>query len=245
MRPQSAACLWILPLAAAGLLPAPAAAEPGELLLELFTSQGCHSCPPAERLFAASYADRPGLLALEMHVDYWDDLVYGAAGSWQDPFSDPAFTARQRRYAASFGRGGVYTPQAVVQGAYGMSGTAGQLIDSALERLAAADFSFGWEIDYFDSAAAGGWQARVEAGSGRAEAYLAVFRDRAVTAVAAGENKGRQLVNRNIVTGWQPLGEVAAGTSLEVAAPGPGHGCAVILQRPGAGAALGAWRCPE
>ncbi|MCY4324742.1 MAG: DUF1223 domain-containing protein, partial [Betaproteobacteria bacterium] len=141
------------------VLPRPVLAEP-LLLLELFTSQSCYSCPPAERLFARKYADRPGLLAVEMHVDYWDDLIYGLAGSWEDPFSDPAFTRRQQRYASSLGQRSVYTPQAVVQGASGMSGTAESRIDSQLQQLAAGDFSFGWQVE-FVGAPESGWQARI------------------------------------------------------------------------------------
>ena len=230
----AAACLFLRPAAAAGLL-----------LLELFTSQGCYSCPPAERLFAQKYADRPGLLALEMHVDYWDDLVYGHAGSWQDPFSDPVFTRRQRLYASSLGQN-VYTPQAVVQGASGMNGSAGSLIDSRLEQLAAGDFTFGWEVEFAAPIPAGpGWQVRIAAGQGAAEAYLVVFRNRAVTKVGAGENKGKELVNRNIVVEFEALGQIGAESTFAVGAPPPEHGCALILQRPGQGAALGAWRCPD
>jgi len=87
-----------------------AAASP---VVELFTSQGCYSCPPADEYLAEIIEKQPEVVALEYHVDYWDDLHYGAAGVWKDPFSDPSYSARQRRYNSLGlkGRPGVYTPQ--------------------------------------------------------------------------------------------------------------------------------------
>ncbi|MCY4325415.1 MAG: hypothetical protein OXC81_05275, partial [Betaproteobacteria bacterium] len=105
------------------------------------------------------------------------------------------------------------------------------------------DFSFGWQVE-FVGAPESGWQAQIIAGEGQAEAYLVVFQNRALTEITAGENKGKQLLNRNIVVGFEPFGEVASGRSLNVGALAAEHGCAIILQRPGQGAALGAWRCP-
>ena len=79
------------------------------VVVELFTSQGCSSCPPAEA-FLGELATRPNVVALEFHVDYWDYI------GWQDPFGSPAYTKRQRGYSASMGTPYVYTPQMVIQG---------------------------------------------------------------------------------------------------------------------------------
>lgn len=79
------------------------------VVVELFTSQSCYSCPPAEA-YLGELAENPDIVALEWHVDYWDNLVYGSAGRWKDPYSDPAFTERQGLYNLSIRRSGsVYT----------------------------------------------------------------------------------------------------------------------------------------
>jgi len=73
-------------------------------IVELFTSQGCYSCPPADEHLGDIIKNNPEVVALEYHVDYWDQLVYGSAGVWKDPFSDPAYTVRQRLYNQIFDR---------------------------------------------------------------------------------------------------------------------------------------------
>ncbi len=234
--------LFLLAAVPAAALQRAEAGEP-ELLLELFTSQSCYSCPPAEALLAEEYVGRSGLLALELHVDYWDDLIYGFAGRWKDRFSDPRFTKRQRRYAAALGERGVYTPQAVVQGASGHSGTARALIDNALEQASSVGLPYGWDVD-FEAAADGGWQAAVTMGSGEAEAYVVEFAAKEITSIEAGENNGKVLANHNVVVAYEDVGRLEDGARLDIPAPAAGSGCAVILQRPQQGVVLGAWRCP-
>jgi len=108
--------LSVLLLAVGLALTAARAAEKATTVVELFTSQGCSSCPPADANLGR-LAARDDIVALGFHVDYWDDLVYGGAGRWKDVFSDPAFTARQRDYNRAIrGSGQVYTPQMIIDG---------------------------------------------------------------------------------------------------------------------------------
>ncbi len=95
-------------------------------MLELFTSQGCSSCPPADRLFA-KLADDPQFIVLSLPVDYWDRL------GWKDTFAKHAFTERQRAYASVRGDGQVYTPQAVVNGSEHANGANRRAIDASAE----------------------------------------------------------------------------------------------------------------
>ena len=109
--------------------PAPRAEDPGErlLLVELFTSQGCSSCPPADRLLR-ELGERPGVVPLAFHVDYWNHL------GWTDPFSSPKWSDRQRRYARWFDEDTIYTPQLVVGGSRHVVGSDRRNIDRALDR---------------------------------------------------------------------------------------------------------------
>src|SRR5678816_1982458 len=110
--------------------PTPANPNDGPVVLELFTSQGCSSCPPADRLLSSfikegEVAGRQ-VVALSFHVDYWNDL------GWADPFSLPAWTERQRQYAEALGDNRVYTPELVVAGQTGFVGSNGGQIRQAI-----------------------------------------------------------------------------------------------------------------
>lgn len=175
----------------------PAQAQPAPIagsfaLVELFTSEGCSSCPPADAVLAELAADRAHVYALSFHVDYWNDL------GWPDPFSAPAHTARQRDYARALG-GGVYTPEMVVNGAEGFVGSdrahARRSVAAALARPAAATLTLA--VDRAGAA----FTARVAATGAPddAEVFVAwVERSREVD-VRRGENAGRHLRHVHVV----------------------------------------------
>lgn len=223
---------------------APADGTP--VVVELFTSQSCYSCPPAEAKLA-EFAQRTDIIALEHHVDYWDSLVYGAAGRWKDVFSSPDATERQRVYNAAIpGRGHSYTPQIVVGGYYEAVGSrdgevneairdARRQTPMALSVAARSDSGDGLHVTVTGPAPdkpAGIWLVR----------YLREH----VTEVRSGENKGKTLAGRNIVPEMRRIGEWrgdAVVIDLAGAKPDAEHGCAVLVQPDALGSILGAAYC--
>lgn len=232
--------------------PAPAASEAkyAPTVVELFTSQGCYSCPPAEA-FLRDLADQKSVIALEFHVDYWDELVYGAAGKWKDAFSKREFTERQARYNQAIrGRANVYTPQMVIDGRLEAVGSqrlsvlaAIREVEDARRDRIAVSVSF-----------SGGDAATVNlAGeSGTAGAPVDVWIVRMIrereTEVRSGENKGKSLTSRNIVTELRHVGGWKGGRST-ISVPdfalGENETCAVLVQDRELGPVRGAAYCPS
>jgi len=230
---------------ACAALPWPGAAAEGRHLVELFTSQGCSSCPPADRLLGKLLRSRDDIVALEFHVDYWDDLVHGLAGSWSDPFSDAAYTRRQYRYASRGleGPGGVYTPQVVVDGRAAAVGSNESDIEALLDGAvpAAADVAV----------ARDGSAMRVSVSgqvAGRAGVWFYIYDERQVTRVEAGENRGKTLTNHHVVREVRRLGDWQGGArsyTVDKYYLLDNRGCAVVVQRPEQGAVLGTGHCPS
>lgn len=196
------------------------AAEP--VVVELFTSEGCSSCPPADALLA-ELAAQPGVLALSFHIDYWDAL------GWKDPFSSAAATARQRRYAEELGVGTVYTPQIVVDGRWQAVGSDRGEVARALAaaRRAPAALPVALAIDR------GEVRVRVgPSGDGTMGAVLLIGFDRSRTdKVLRGENAGRILTHADVVRGIAQIGRFD-GTAATIAAPigWPAERLAAIVQ---------------
>jgi len=231
------ACIPLLAMA-----PVVAGEEP--VTVELFTSQSCYSCPPAEA-FLGELAGMPGVVALEFHVDYWDDLVYGSAGQWKDVFSNPAHTARQRAYNQRIrGRSSAYTPQMVIDGEWEAVGSHRAEVLGAIEdaregkRLAVEVFP----------APGGGISVVVDGPAvGPAAIWLVRFERQRTTEIRAGENKGKTLVNHHTVEEVRHFGDwdgAATTVSLPDFALPPGKGCAILVQAPAPGPVLGAALCP-
>jgi hypothetical protein len=170
--------------------PRVASAAEGPLVLELFTSQGCSSCPPADRLLSKlasdSTADR-SLAPLSFHVDYWNDL------GWADPFSLPAWTERQRQYSRALGDSRVYTPELVVGGASGMVGSNASAVTQAIQRAARPALlaaTAAWTKDSVTVTATA---------PDDAEVWVAVWEDGTSTKVTRGENSGETLGSVRVV----------------------------------------------
>ena len=193
--------LWLA--ASAGGTAVSASADPAlqrPLLLELFTSQSCNSCPPADALLG-ELAARPELLALEFHVDYWNDL------GWVDSYSAPEFTARQQQYAALHGFE-VYTPQLVVDGRSAAIGSnraeVAAAIASARREARAVPASLSRQAD---SAGISIGAGESTAANVSADVYLISFDGYDRVSIRGGENAGREMSYTNVVRTIRKVGE--------------------------------------
>jgi len=210
------------------------------VVVELFTSQGCSSCPPAEA-FLNELADEDGIIALEMHVDYWDYI------GWADPFASPQMTERQRDYASHLELRYVFTPQMVVDGQHNAVGSRRHEVRAAIDEANARGKAL--RIDYVED---DGDKIVIPAGEspeGGATVWLAAYDGLHETNVERGENSGRKLKNRNVVRELVELGHWT-GERLEipvdmeeVTARGR-SGCAILVQQGRTGPILGAAAWP-
>ena len=211
---------------------AAAMAQTRPAVVELFTSQGCSSCPPAEKL-VSELAQRPDVLALTFHVDYWDDL------GWRDRFSSPEATQRQREYAQRLQLSSVYTPQAIIDGRDNLVGSNRPAIEAALRgarvgapiALSVLKGSVRADIGALTNAAA-------------SNVLLVAYLRSAVSPIGRGENAGRTIQESNIVRGFKVIGEWRGlpqqfDTSVG-AFPADATDVAVLVQTRESGAVIGA-----
>ena len=217
---------------------AAAHAQERPVVVELFTSQGCNSCPPADA-FLGELTKRPDVLALGLHVDYWDYI------GWKDPYAQRAYAERQRNYSRALNQRFVYTPQMVIdgtlQGVGSETATINKLIDKA-RKLAQHGPTL--------SVTGSGAQRVVHVGAANAAApakvWLVFFDSKHETAVQAGENSGRQLANYNVVRTMTPVGRwTGSAVDLPVdldAIDADCDGAAVIVQAEETGPILAATR---
>lgn len=215
-------------------------------LVELFTSQGCNSCPAADKLVASLTGKDPQILTLEFHVDYWDKLNHRNMGTWKDPFSSPEFTKRQRQYSSLnlAGENGVYTPQAVVNGSYALVGSNRRAMKKAVV-AASSTMPVSVNIQRINDAFLNVGIAGDTANA--ANVYFVSFLKETETQITSGENNNKLMRNHNVVTELRligSLGELAA-QQTEIAFPQQDNvGCAVLVQPASLGAILGVGRCP-
>lgn len=218
---------------------APAEAQP-KTVLELYTSQGCSSCPAADALLG-TYVKRADIIGLTLPVDYWDYL------GWKDTLADAKFTARQRAYAKSCGDGRIYTPQIVVNGLAHANGAHASEIDHAIAKTAGklsgaripvrvANLDGKIVIDV--GAVAEGDRTRDGA------VWLAFLRKEVQVPVRTGENQGQMLTYYNVVREWKHAGTwTGRPMTLQVdrqTVRSDVDGCAVLLQGGMTGPIVGA-----
>jgi len=214
--------------ALAMLISAESARADGPVLVELFTSQGCNSCPPADA-YLGDLSKRKDVVALAFHVDYWDQL------GWKDPFADAAWTKRQRQYSHSLRTTQIYTPQMVIDGgvhAVGSDrGSVERLIGTAAKR----------ERPVLElKRSTGGLDLRID-GQGEGEVWIVGFDPKHETKVPRGENAGKTLAEFNVVRGIRQVDAWKGGAferTLAAAELPPGAAHAVLIQEPGPGRVL-------
>ena len=222
----------IVPLAlAAALAPVAAVAADRPVVVELFTSQGCSSCPPANAYLNELARDRSDVLALAFHVTYWDRL------GWKDPFSFAAATDRQAVYGRRFGDGS-YTPEIVVDGSASAVGSDRGAVGPAIEN-ARRNGQTAAAVNVTKS----GEQLSIEVGTGagNARVLLIGFDHEHTTAIGRGENGGRTLTEANVVRSIRSVGQWS-GAALRLNERFPeGEDVAVVLEAPD-GRIIGATR---
>ncbi|MEA2745722.1 MAG: hypothetical protein QOG25_4093 [Acetobacteraceae bacterium] len=205
-------------LAVSVALATTAQAQQAPVVVELFTSQGCSSCPPADAFLTDLARQRGDVLPLAFHVTYWDSL------GWKDPYSLDAATARQRQYARHLGDDGVYTPQMVVDGTTGFVGSSRSQGLSAISGAAPKPVPVSLDRDGHNLL------IKVGAGSGQAAVLLIGFDPAHETQIGRGENSGRKLLESNIVRSLTPIATWTGSAVALHQAPPAGEGFAVLLQ---------------
>ncbi|TAL32878.1 MAG: DUF1223 domain-containing protein [Phenylobacterium sp.] len=220
-----------LPLMAAAAAPAPAPAPAQPVVVELFTSQGCSSCPPAD-LAVAAVADRPDVIALSFNVTYWNHL------GWKDTFSRPEFTARQVAYAKALGHAAPFTPEVVAGGRVDAVANTPGRVDALIAKGRAQPTTSVTAVDGKVTVAAGVAPRR------GADVWLVHYDPRTIQVpVKAGENTGKTLPQRNVVRSLRRLGDWRGEAATFIAPPaGPGLRTVVLVQGRDGGAILGAAR---
>lgn len=182
-------------------------------VLELFTSQGCSSCPSADRLLTETLNEagtaRKNIIGLSFHVDYWDRL------GWKDPFSNHAFTKRQYQYSERFAQRGVYTPQGVINGRQEFVGSNRSQQTSALNDALSQPATAGVQLIMAapkDNKVTVAYQLQGDLAD--AVLNVALVSKTTETTVQRGENAGRKLIHDNVVRMFQTVPAVAEGTLL-------------------------------
>ncbi|MDF3413348.1 DUF1223 domain-containing protein [Sulfitobacter sp. M57] len=196
-------------------------AQDTPVVVELYTSQGCSSCPPADAILH-ELANRDDVIALALHVDYWDYI------GWKDPFGDPAHAERQRAYAATAHRRSIYTPEMIVGGVTDIVGAKPMKLSKAIAEHAklpkdvALDLTRSGDSLQITATALG----KV---NGPLTVHMLRYTPSQTTQIKRGENRGKTLENANIVEGWAVLGAWDGNSPLQMNVPLTGDKPAVVI----------------
>ena len=211
--------------------PTPAAAQDNTVVVELFTSQGCSACPPADEILR-NLATRDNVIALALHVDYWDYI------GWVDSFGRPEHTARQQAYARVAKAPTVYTPQMVIGGVDHLVGSRSMQVMDTLQAHARQQNSFDVRLVRSDDV------VTISANPGLPGNYdvqLVRYVPLQSVDIGRGENAGRMFDYANVVTSWDVVGQWSGITPLDLRAHARGpQPVVVIIQKSGHGAIVGA-----
>ncbi len=231
--PGKLVILAVLGLAWLALPVSTAKAGDNMVVVELYTSQGCNSCPPADETLAR-IADRDDVIALSLHVDYWDYL------GWRDTFAQRQFGQRQAAYRDAWNKSVVYTPQMVVQGGHDVRGSRPDNLAAAI--AAAQQVEPPLKVTIVRQG--GMLKCRIEPGPERVAGtiWIAKYTMSATVEISRGENAGRTTTYRNVVNSLNRIGSWAGIEPEEVAMPQPepGEGVAIWIQASEAGPILAA-----
>ena len=235
-------CLALGAAAAASFIAgkAVAAAAAPDVVVELFSSQGCSSCPPADRLLTELRA-KPGVLALSYHVDYWDYL------GWKDTLGSPEFSQRQYDYAKARGDMDVYTPQMIINGGKPMVGSQRSEVYAVLDQSRQAQWPVALNMtdDGNEIIVDCGVFTGVGEAPGEATLWLMPILDEARVVIERGENSGQEIAYNNVVRKMMPAARWT-GKASRMALPRDGllppdcTSCVALLQQGKLGRVLGA-----
>ena len=203
------------------LCASPLLAQDNPVVVELFTSQGCSSCPPADAMMA-ELAKRDDVIALALHVDYWDYI------GWKDEFGDPAHADRQRAYAAAAGRKSIYTPEMIIDGQTDVIGAKPMILSRAIAQHKAQ----APKVDLGITRTSGAVRitaATIGAASGPFTLHLIRYTPKATTQIKRGENAGHTFDYHNIVSDWTVVGVWDGAAPYDASVPVAGELPVVVL----------------
>ncbi|SFM12139.1 hypothetical protein SAMN04488042_10462 [Shimia aestuarii] len=195
-------------------------AQEQPVVVELYTSQGCSSCPPADDYFHKELANRDDVIALALHVDYWDYI------GWKDSFANPAYTARQKNYARASGHRSVYTPQMIVNGKDHVVGTHPEKVEKLISRHSGQAGPVALDLSRQ------GNRIRIAATASRQQAmqvHVVRYKPEEKVSIKRGENAGRMVIYGNIVSDWKVAADWNGKAPLDMEMRVKGDAPVVVL----------------